>query len=134
MRIGEEEKRVDIVIKFKESLTDLLAFLTTIIIVLTGFRFLYLISILSVNGHITYFNGFLKRVSKSTILIIKLQQIETILSKPAKERSSNFLSLKYCIWLSFIELMMDILIAPFIVAYFVMIPWRLGDLFKIAVS
>ena len=59
----EKQKRRDIVWCFKQSLTDFLTLVASIVIVITGFRALYLIAILSVNGHVTRFNGFLARIT-----------------------------------------------------------------------
>lgn len=134
----EATKRKDIIAKFKDSLTDCLAMVASFTIMITGFRFIYLVAILSVNGHLTYFNSYLMRVSNSALLIIKLQQAESqvksLQSNPNKQTRKIYLSLKYCIWLSFIEWLMDILVLPFIVAYVVLIPWRLNSLFKLYVT
>lgn len=61
--------------KCHDALTDLVTLIATVIISVTGFRTVYLIAILSVNGHLTYFNPFLNRMTGSTLLFIKLQQI-----------------------------------------------------------
>lgn len=74
----EDLKRRNIVLYFIESLTDFLALVAATLISITGFRTMYLIAILSVNGHINFLNNFLKRSTQSTLLIIKLQQIEKI--------------------------------------------------------
>ena len=58
---------------FKESLTDFLALCVTVLILVTGFRAIYLIAILSVNGHITYFNKFLTKITDNPKMWIKLQ-------------------------------------------------------------
>ena len=63
----EKRKRKDIVRLFKESLTDFLALLMSLIIVLTGFRAIYLLAILSVNGHLTRFNPFLERITEGRL-------------------------------------------------------------------
>lgn len=66
---------------FKEALTDFVSAVVALVIMITGFRALYLITILSVNGHATRFNPFLKRLTKnSPRLYIKLNQIETLLA------------------------------------------------------
>jgi hypothetical protein len=105
-----------------------------LILCLTGIRVVYLIAILSVNGHIQYFNGFLKRATNSQLLMVKLHQIEGILNKEGKHKLDKYLSIKYCIKLAFQELILDILIMPFIAAYFIVIPWRLQELHSIAVT
>lgn len=126
---------MDCVRLFGESLTDYISIIISIIITLTLFRFLYFIAILSVNGHISIFNKCLKRVSQSSLLIIKLQQIERIMNDPTKKQQAKerYLSLKYCIYLSFIEWLLDILVLPFILLYLI-IPWRLNLLFGLVVS
>lgn len=68
----EDSKRRMTVHCFSQSLTDFLAFIATLVIGLTGFRTMYLLAILSVNGHLSYYNPFLKRSTKSMLLIIKL--------------------------------------------------------------
>jgi hypothetical protein len=55
---------------FKESLTDFLSLLFVTVITLTGFRAIYLIAILTVNGHVTRFNGFLQRLTKDKPLLL----------------------------------------------------------------
>jgi hypothetical protein len=63
---GEEKKAADIIWCFRQALTDMVSLLATLIIILTGFRAIYLITILSLNGHITYFNnGFLTRLARN---------------------------------------------------------------------
>ena len=61
----ETLKRKDVVHCFKESLTDFLCLVFATVITLTGFRCIYLIAILSVNGHLTRFNPFLQRITKN---------------------------------------------------------------------
>ena len=85
----ENDKREDIIHKFVESLTDFLSLLAAIMITITGFRTLYFIAILSVNGHLTYYNQYLKRVSNSTLLLVKLQQIEAILQDPKRLKAKK---------------------------------------------
>jgi len=85
----EEVKRKNIVLFFKESLTDFIAVFVTVMITLTGFRALYLVAILSVNGHLRIFNPFLKRATKSTLLFIKLQQIEKLLNDQESDQNKK---------------------------------------------
>ena len=63
---GEAKKSSDIVWCFRQALTDMVSLLATILILITGFRAIYLITILSLNGHLTYFNnGFLTRLARN---------------------------------------------------------------------
>ena len=63
---GEGKKSSDIVWCFRQALTDMVSLLATILILITGFRAIYLITILSLNGHVTYFNnGFLTRLARN---------------------------------------------------------------------
>lgn len=121
---------------FKESLTDFLALCVTVLILVTGFRAIYLIAILSVNGHITYFNRFLTKITDNPKMWIKLQQIKTVLEDPEKKKQMHmrYLSLKHCIWLAFIEWILDLWVLPFIVTYMVCLPWRINELFALAVT
>lgn len=123
---------------FKQSLTDFLTLVASIVIAITGFRALYLIAILSVNGHVTRFNGFLARITaeRNPRMWIKLQQIKTVLEDPEKRRKMNerYLSIKQCVWLTFVEWILDLQVLPFIIVYIVLIPWRLNELFEIAVT
>ncbi|CDW72139.1 UNKNOWN [Stylonychia lemnae] len=132
----ENFKRKSIVRQFKQSLSDFIAFVFMILILITGVRALYLIVILSVNGHLTRFNPFIRRITKSPLIIIKLLQIETKLANKSEEFNQNeqYLSIKECIWLSLIELVMDLLVLPFIIAHFIFIPWRYKEIFNLAVS
>lgn len=118
-------------------MTDLISFLACLLITLTGFRTLYLITILSVNGHLSSFNTFLKNKTKSNLLLIKLLQIEKLLSEkdPVKRTNQlkNYLSFKYCLWLTFIEWLLDLAVLPFILGY-ILIHWRYRELFKLAVD
>ena len=63
----EKRKRKDILRLFKESLTDFLTLLMSLIIILTGFRAIYLLAILSVNGHVTRLNPFLERMTEGRL-------------------------------------------------------------------
>eukprot|EP00347_Sterkiella_histriomuscorum_P012885 403366845 len=143
----EEYKRGNIVRYFIESLTDFLSFIAGTVIMLTGFRSIYMIAILSVNGHLSVFNRLLRRITKSSLLIIKMQQVESREREKQKQielneesiidqikKQDNYLSIKECIWLSLIEWVLDLLLLPFLLAYFILIPWRLSDLFEMAVS
>ena len=64
-------------------------------------------------------------------------QIEKILNEKDNVKKDlqlkNYLSLKYCIWLSFIEWILDLAVLPFILGY-ALIPWRFRELFKLAVD
>lgn len=65
---NEKGKRSEIWRLFKESLTDLPSLILSILLVVTGVKTVYFIAILSVNGHVSYFNDFLIRYAKSPIL------------------------------------------------------------------
>jgi hypothetical protein len=121
---------------FKESLTDFLCFVFALVIILTGFRSIYLIAILSVNGHLTMFNPFLQKLTKNQpILLLKLQQIEKVMNDPQNhERKKKYLSLKHCVWIASFEWLLDLQVLPFVLAYIVFLPWRFMELKAIAVS
>jgi hypothetical protein len=121
---------------FKESLTDFLCFVFGLVIILTGFRSIYLIAILSVNGHLTMFNPFLQKLTKDKpILLLKLQQIEKVMNDPNNhERKKKYLSLKHCIWIASFEWLLDLQVLPFVLAYIVFLPWRFMELKALAVS
>ncbi len=95
---------------FKESLTDFLCLVFAIVITLTGFRCIYLIAILSVNGHLSRFNPFLQKITKNQpILLLKLQQIEKVMSDPNnQDRKKKYLSLKHCVWIASFEWLLDL--------------------------
>jgi hypothetical protein len=136
---SEIEKRKDLVFCFKESLTDFLCLVFAIIITITGFRTIYLIAILSVNGHLTWFNPFLQRINKGKpILLLKLQQIEKVMNGDEERRKelvkTKYLSLKQCVWLASVEWVLDLQVLPFVIAYLVFLPWRFIELRNIAVS
>jgi len=59
-----------------------------------------------------------------------------VLEDPVKrsKMDERYLSFKQCVWLAFIELILDLQVLPFILAYFIFVPWRLNELFDIAVS
>ncbi len=57
---------------FKESLTDFLTLIAGLIVALTGFRTVYLMAIVAVNGHTSKFNPFLERITSNPRLWIKL--------------------------------------------------------------
>jgi hypothetical protein len=59
-----------------------------------------------------------------------------VLEDPEKRKKmeDRYLSLKQCVWLAFVEWILDLWVLPFVIAYFVLIPWRLDELFSIAVS
>ena len=59
-----------------------------------------------------------------------------MLEDPAKKSKmqDRYLSFKQCVWLAFVELILDIQVLPFILSYFLFVPWRLNELFDIAVS
>ena len=80
MREGETKKWKDLIQVTYESMTDLLALVASLIIVLTLYRLVFFIAIVSVNGHTTYFNERLRSISKG-MLMIKLTMIETSLAK-----------------------------------------------------
>lgn len=53
---------------------------------------------------------------------------------PKKRVKENFLSFKYCIYLTFMEWLLDLLILPFIIAYLILLPWRFNTLMEVAIS
>jgi hypothetical protein len=69
-------------------------------------------------------------------MYLKLQQIDQVLKDPSKRErmGERYLSLKQCIWLAMVEWLLDLLVLPFIAAFFVLVPWRLSELFAIAVT
>jgi hypothetical protein len=91
LKSHEADKRTALFISFKESLTDFLSFVAGVLITVTGFRAIYLIAILSVNGHLTCFNGFLTSLTqdRNPKLWIKLQQIKHVMEDPAKKESMH---------------------------------------------
>ena len=113
-----------------------LCFVFALVITLTGFRSIYLIAILSVNGHLTMFNPFLLKFTKNQpILLLKLQQIEKVMNDPHNhERKKKYLSLKHCVWIASFEWLLDLQVLPFVLAYIVFLPWRFMELKAIAVS
>lgn len=137
LKEDEDLKRKDCVVLFIESLTDFVTLVASIVLILTGLRTVYLISILTVNGHVTCFNSMLKKLtSDSPRLWIKLQQIKTVMEDPVKKSkmAERYLSLKQCVWLAFVELVLDFQVLPFIAVYIVLVPWRLNELMAIAVE
>ena len=48
--------------------------------------------------------------------------------------NERYLSIKHCVWLTFVEWILDLQVLPFIIVYIVLIPWRLNELFEIAVT
>lgn len=121
---------------FQQSLSDFITLVAAILITLTGFRVVYLIAILSVNGHMVRFNGFLSKMNESNARMwLKLQQIEKVMQDPEKRAlaKDRYLTVKQCVWLAFVELILDMMVLPFIVAY-VFVPWRFSELVEIAVS
>jgi hypothetical protein len=93
----EDKKAADIVWCFRQALTDLISLLTVILILITGFRAIYLITILSLNGHVTMFNnGFLRRLARNNPrLHLKLMQIQALQGVPVTDdRRNHLLTLK----------------------------------------
>jgi len=78
--IGEQKKTADILKCFKQSLTDLLSLLASFVILFTGVRAIYLITIMSQNGHLRMFNSSLLPClgRKKPLMQIKLRQIEVL--------------------------------------------------------